>query len=47
MVVITGDKHQNSVRNVPEHYRDIDGPPIATEFVGTSISSEGDRRSAP
>lgn len=41
-VVITGDKHQNSVRNVPESYQHIDGPAIATEFVGTSISSEGD-----
>jgi alkaline phosphatase D len=41
-VVITGDKHQNSVRNVAEHYTDIAGPPIATEFVGTSISSDGD-----
>jgi alkaline phosphatase D len=41
-VVITGDKHQNSVRNVPESYTDIRGPAVATEFVGTSISSEGD-----
>jgi alkaline phosphatase D len=41
-VVITGDKHQNSVRNVAESYTDLAGPPIATEFVGTSISSEGD-----
>lgn len=41
-VVITGDKHQNSVRNVPEDYRDIAGPPITTEFVGTSMSSGGD-----
>jgi phosphodiesterase/alkaline phosphatase D-like protein len=40
-VVITGDKHQQSVRNVPEDYRDIAGPPIATEFIGTSISSGG------
>jgi alkaline phosphatase D len=43
-VVITGDKHQNSVRNVAESYTDIAGPPITTEFVGTSISSEGDRQ---
>ena len=41
-VVITGDKHQHSARNVPQNYRNIAGPPIATEFVGTSISSEGD-----
>ncbi len=40
-VVITGDKHQNSVRNVAESYTDLAGPAIATEFVGTSISSEG------
>ena len=42
VVVITGDKHQNSVRNVAESYTDIAGPPITTEFVGTSISSGGD-----
>lgn len=42
-VVITGDKHQNSVRNVPESYTDIAGDAIATEFIGTSISSEGDK----
>jgi alkaline phosphatase D len=42
-VVITGDKHQNSVRNVSESYTDLAGPPITTEFVGTSISSEGDK----
>jgi alkaline phosphatase D len=41
-VVITGDKHENSVRNVAESYTDLAGPPITTEFVGTSISSEGD-----
>jgi alkaline phosphatase D len=41
-VVITGDKHQNSVRKVAESYTDIAGPAITTEFVGTSISSEGD-----
>jgi alkaline phosphatase D len=40
-VVITGDKHQNSVRNVPEDYRYMAGPAIATEFIGTSISSHG------
>ena len=46
-VVITGDKHQNSVRNVPESYLDIGGPAAATEFVGTSISSEGDGGGTP
>jgi alkaline phosphatase D len=41
-VVITGDSHENSVRNVPRDFNSLDGPPIATEFLGTSISSEGD-----
>jgi alkaline phosphatase D len=41
-VVITGDKHQNSVRNVAESYTDLAGPTLTTEFVGTSISSDGD-----
>jgi alkaline phosphatase D len=46
-VVITGDKHQHSVRNVPESYLHIDGPAIATEFVGTSISSGSDNHPDP
>jgi len=41
-VVITGDAHQNSVRNVPPDFHSFDGDPVATEFIGTSISSEGD-----
>jgi alkaline phosphatase D len=42
-VVITGDVHQNFVRNVPPDYVRLDAAPVATEFVGTSISSGGDR----
>jgi alkaline phosphatase D len=42
LVVITGDKHEHTVRNVARSYTDLAGPPVATEFVGTSISSEGD-----
>jgi alkaline phosphatase D len=42
-VVITGDVHQNFVRNVPPDYLNFDAAPVATEFVGTSISSAGDR----
>jgi alkaline phosphatase D len=42
-VVITGDVHQNFVRNVPPDYINLDAEPIATEFVGTSISTGGDR----
>ena len=41
-VVLTGDTHQNWVRNVPRDYRELAGPTIATEFMGTSISTNGD-----
>jgi alkaline phosphatase D len=41
-VVLTGDSHQNWVRNVPPNFRSFDGQPVATEFMGTSISSNGD-----
>jgi len=41
-VVITGDSHINSVRNVPPNFESFDGDPVATEFVGTSISTDGD-----
>jgi alkaline phosphatase D len=40
--VITGDKHLHSVRNVPAHYADLKGHAVATEFVGSSIASQGD-----
>ena len=40
-VVITGDAHEHSVRNVPPSFRSLDGTPVATEFLGTSITSEG------
>ena len=42
-IVITGDVHVNFVRNVPPDYIHLDAEPIATEFVGTSISTGGDR----
>lgn len=42
-VVITGDVHQNFVRNVPPDHIRLDAEPVATEFVGTSISTGGDR----
>jgi alkaline phosphatase D len=41
-VVLTGDSHQNWVRNVPPDFRTFDGQPVATEFMGTSISTNGD-----
>jgi alkaline phosphatase D len=42
-IVITGDVHANFVRNVPPDFVRLDAEPIATEFIGTSISSGGDR----
>ena len=44
-VVITGDKHINSVRNVPPDYvpAHFGATPVATEFIGTSVSSGGER----
>jgi alkaline phosphatase D len=42
-IVITGDVHQNFVRNVPPDYIRLDAEPVATEFIGTSISTGGDR----
>jgi alkaline phosphatase D len=41
-VVLTGDTHQHWVRNVPGDYRDLAGPPVAAELMGTSISTNGD-----
>ncbi len=41
-VVITGDAHVHSARNVPPDFERFDGPPVAAEFVGTSISTNGD-----
>jgi alkaline phosphatase D len=39
--VLTGDTHQNWVRNVPRRYSSLEDP-VATEFMGTSISTNGD-----
>jgi alkaline phosphatase D len=41
-IVLTGDSHRNWVRNVPPNITDFDAPPVATEFMGTSITSGGD-----
>ena len=38
-IVITGDAHVHAVRNVPPDFENFDAPPVATEFIGTSISS--------
>lgn len=41
-VVLTGDIHSNWVNNLRVDDRDASGQVVATEFVGTSISSGGD-----
>ncbi len=41
-VVLTGDIHQNFVNDLVIDDRKSDQPIVATEFVGTSISSSGD-----
>jgi alkaline phosphatase D len=41
-IVITGDAHVHSVRNVPPSFQSFDGTPVAVEFMGTSISTDGD-----
>lgn len=41
-VVLTGDIHSNWVNDLTLDFDDPDSPPVATEFVGTSISSGGD-----
>jgi alkaline phosphatase D len=40
-VVLTGDNHANWVNNLRVDDRQADAPVVATEFVGTSISSDG------
>jgi alkaline phosphatase D len=40
-VVLTGDSHQHWVRYVPRDYRDLTSAPVATELMGTSISTNG------
>ncbi len=41
-VILTGDIHSNWVGDVKVDYEDGTSPVVATEFVGTSISSGGD-----
>lgn len=41
-VVLTGDIHTNWVNDLPVNFGDPKSPVVATEFVGTSISSSGD-----
>ena len=41
-VVLTGDIHSNWVNDLKPNFDDAQEQPVATEFVGTSISSGGD-----
>ncbi len=40
-LVLTGDIHSNWCNNLLVDFDQVDAPPVATEFVGTSISSAG------
>ena len=42
LVVITGDRHQNYAWDLKRDYADPTSPTVASEFVGTSITSNGD-----
>jgi alkaline phosphatase D len=41
-VVLTGDIHSNWANDLLVNFDDLDGRPVAAEFVGTSIASGGD-----
>ncbi|MDI3330490.1 MAG: alkaline phosphatase D family protein [Micrococcus sp.] len=41
-VVLTGDLHSNQVSDLPAAFADDTSPFVATEFMGTSITSGGD-----
>ncbi|MEV6276752.1 alkaline phosphatase D family protein [Nocardia sp. NPDC051832] len=42
LVVLTGDRHQNYAADLRRDFSDLESPVVATEFTGTSISSNGD-----
>ncbi len=45
-VVLTGDIHSNWVNDIKKDFRDMSSQTLATELVGTSLSSGGDGREA-
>ena len=47
VVIATGDVHKHHAGNLPLRDEDLTGPAIATEFVATSISSDGDGEALP
>jgi alkaline phosphatase D len=46
-VVLTGDIHSNWANELITDFDDLDSKSVATEFVGTSISSGGDGKQTP
>jgi alkaline phosphatase D len=46
-IVLTGDVHKNFVGDLKVDYGDAAGAVVGTEFVGTSISSDGDSVQKP
>jgi alkaline phosphatase D len=46
-VVLTGDIHTNWANELKVDFDDLDSPSVATEFVGTSISSGGNGYDQP
>ena len=46
-IVLTGDIHSNWVADLKTDFRDTKSETVATEFVGTSISSGGDGTDVP
>ena len=45
-VVLTGDRHLTMVSDLKEDFADPDSAVVGAEFVGTSISSNGDQDQA-
>ncbi|GAA4043548.1 alkaline phosphatase D family protein [Nonomuraea soli] len=43
LVVVTGDRHTNYVMDLETTYENTSGVKVGTEFVGTAISTMGDR----
>ncbi|WP_345433353.1 alkaline phosphatase D family protein [Actinoallomurus vinaceus] len=41
LVVITGDRHQNYAADLKRNFDEPDSPTVASEFVGTSVTSGG------
>ncbi|WP_433555836.1 alkaline phosphatase D family protein [Pseudonocardia xinjiangensis] len=46
-IVLSGDVHMNYVCDIKADFNDPDSRTVATELVGTSISSEGDGKANP